>query len=415
MAKLSNRLTDKAVNNQTKAGWHADGDGLYLKVTPAGTKSYAFRYTLQGKPHFLGLGSIKTVSLKEAREAAKAMRKLLLEGVDPAKARVEQRAQIAVIPTFSEAAARYIEAKRHEWTNQKHADTWESSLRMHIEPTIGKLRVDGIKTGDVQEALEKIWRTMPETASRTRQRVEKIFDWCKTSKYRTDENPARWHGNLEHLLPKLSKVQKVVNQPALPWVRMPEFIKALDNQKGNAAQALKLLVLCAMRSGEVRLLKWSDIEDGLITIPAERMKAKREHRIPLSAKALELLSKVKRIEGEELVFPGMKPGQPMSDATLLKVIKRMNEGGHNLLDPAGQPIVVHGFRSSFKTWATESTLFPRELVEMALAHEIGNKVEAAYLRGDALEKRRSLMDAWAAFATAEPTAAKVIPMGKVAG
>lgn len=414
MAKLSNQLTDKAVNNQTKPGWHADGDGLYLKVTPTGTKSYAFRYTLHGKPNFVGLGSIKTVSLKEAREGAKAMRKLLIDGIDPAQAKREKRVQIAAIPTFSEAAARYIEAKRHEWTNQKHADTWESSLRMHMEPTIGKLRVDGIKTGDVQEALEKIWRTMPETASRTRQRTEKIFDWCKTSKYRTDENPARWEGNLEHLLPKLSKVQKVVNQPALPWVRVPEFLKALDSQKGNAAQALKLLVLCAMRSGEVRLLKWSDIKDGVITIPGERMKAKREHRIPLSKEAMALLDNVKRVEGEELIFPGMKPGEPMSDATLLKVIKRMNESGHNLVDPTGQPVVVHGFRSSFKTWATESTLFPRELVEMALAHEIGNKVEAAYLRGDALEKRRNLMDAWATFATAEPTGGKVIGLNKTA-
>lgn len=263
MAKLSNRLTDTKVNQEKKAGWHPDGDGLYLKVTPAGTKSYAFRYTLQGKPNFIGLGSIKTVSLKEAREAAKAMRKQLLEGVDPGKAKRETRAKTMAIPTFSEAAARYIEIKKHEWTNQKHADTWESSLRMHIEPTIGMLRVDGIKPDDIVKALEKIWRTMPETASRTRQRVEHIFDWCKTSKYRTDENPARWKGNLKHLLPDLKKLQTVVNQPALPWVRIPEFMKALDKQKGNAAQALKLLVLCAMRSGEVRLLKWSDIEDGV--------------------------------------------------------------------------------------------------------------------------------------------------------
>lgn len=412
MAKLSNRLTDTAVRQTKKAGWHADGDGLYLKVTPAGTKSYAFRYTLQGKPNFLGLGSIKTISLQEAREAAKAMRKLLLEGVDPAKAKREQRAHMTAIPTFSEAAARYIEAKKHEWTNQKHADTWESSLRMHMEPTIGMLRVDGIKTGDVVKALEKIWRTMPETASRTRQRVEKIFDWCQTSGYRTSENPARWKGHLENLLPKLSKVQAVVNQPALPWVRIPEFIKALDNQKGNAAQALKLLVLCAMRSGEVRQLKWSDIKDWLITIPADRMKASREHRIPLSKEAMALLAQVKRIKGEDLVFPGMKPGQPMSDATLLKVIKRMNEAGHNLVDPTGQPVVVHGFRSSFKTWATESSIFPRELVEMALAHAIGGKVEAAYLRGDALQKRRSLMQSWAAFATSKPTAGKVVRLGK---
>jgi len=395
MARLSNRLTDRAVANQTKPGWHLDGDGLYLKVTPTGSKSYVFRYTLNGKPHFAGLGSVKVITLKEAREAARAMRKQLSEGIDPLQTKRAAKAVVSAIPTFSEAAARYIEAKQHEWGNKKHIETWSSSLRLHIEPHIGTLRVDTIKTGDVLTALEKIWVTMPETATRTRQRVEKIFDWCKTSGYRTGENPARWGGNLEHLLPKPSKFQKVINQPSLPWARMPEFMALLSNQKGSAAQAVKLAVLCAMRSNEVRHLRWSDISGKVITIPADRMKADKEHRIPLSSAAVDLLEGIQRID--DLVFPGMKPGQPLSDVTLLKVIKRMNEKGCDLVDTTGRPIVVHGFRSSFKTWATESTLFQREVIEMALAHTLGNKVEAAYLRGDAIEKRRALMEAWAVY------------------
>lgn len=412
MARTIERLTAVFIRQTKKCGLHNDGGGLNLKVTETGSKSFVFRYTLQGDEKRIGLGSIHTVSLAEAREKAKAARQMLLEGIDPGKANRERRAAKMVVPTFSEACTRYISAKKSEWTNKKHHDTWESSLRMHIEPTIGTMRVDSIQTGDVVQALEKIWTAMPETASRTRQRVEKIFDWCKISGYRTVENPARWRGCLEHLLPKLSKTQRTENQPALDWRRIPEFMRALESEDGFAAKALKLVILCAMRSGEARLLRWGDVDmtGNTITIPGNRMKAGKEHKIPLSAEALRLLKGLHRIEGEELVFPGRKLGEAMSDATMLRVVQRINaDRKDKFLDPkTGKPVVVHGFRASFKTWATEATDHPRDLVESALAHIIENKTEAAYQRGDVLDKRRKMMGQWAAYATESGVTGKII-------
>lgn len=412
MARTIERLTAVLIRQTKKCGLHSDGGGLNLKVTETGSKSFVFRYTLQGDEKRIGLGSIHTVTLAEAREKARAARQMLLEGIDPGKANREQRMAKLAVPTFSEACARYIAAKKSEWTNQKHRDTWESSLRMHIEPTIGTMRVDAIQTGDVVQALEQIWITMPETASRTRQRVEKVFDWCKISGYRTAENPARWRGCLEHLLPKLSKTQRTENQPALDWRRVPEFMKVLELEDGFAAKALKLVILCAMRSSEARLLRWEDVDmtGKIITIPGGRMKAGKEHRIPMSAEALRLLKGLKRIEGEALVFPGTKPGKPMSDATMLRVVQRINADSEDkFLDPkTGKPIVVHGFRASFKTWATEATAYPRDLVESALAHTIESKTEAAYQRGDALDKRRKLISQWATYATGPSVSGKVI-------
>lgn len=412
MARIIERLTAVSIRQTKKCGLHSDGGGLNLKVTETGSKSFVFRYSIQGDEKRIGLGSIHTVSLAEAREKAKAARQMLLEGIDPGKANRESRAAKMAVPTFSEACTRYISAKKSEWTNKKHQDTWESSLRMHIVPTIGTMRVDAVQTGDVVQALEKIWTTMPETASRTRQRVEKIFDWCKTSGYRTAENPARWRGCLEHLLPNLSKTQRTENQPALDWRRIPEFMKALESEDGSAAQALKLVILCAMRSGEARLLRWGDVDmtGKVITIPGDRMKAGKEHRIPLSAESLRLLKGLHRIEGEELVFSGRKLGEPMSDATMLRVVQRINADREDkFLDPkTGKPVVVHGFRASFKTWATEATAYPRDLVESALAHRIESKTEAAYQRGDVLDKRRKMMSQWAAYATGPVMISKVL-------
>lgn len=411
MAQTINKLSAVFIRQITKTGWYADGAGLYLKVTPTGSKSFAFRYTLQGRTTFIGLGSINTITLSEARERAKDARGLLLEGIDPGQANRHSREAKMAVPTFAEACSRYIAGKSAEWTNQKHIDTWESTLRMHVGPSIGTMRVDVIQSGDVVRALEKIWVAMPETAMRTRQRVEKVFDWCKIAGYRSAENPARWRGCLEHLLPKISKTQKVENQPALDWRRVPEFMRALDKEEGLAAQALKLVILCAMRSGEARLLRWGDVDcsEKIITIPGDRMKARKEHRIPLSAPAMKLLKGLERIADEELVFPGMKCNEPMSDATMLRVIQRMNERREDkFLDPkTSKPVVVHGFRASFKTWATEATTHPREVVESALAHTIGNKTEASYQRGDALDKRRRLMNQWASYATAQEIKGKV--------
>lgn len=412
MARTINRLSAVFVRQTTKPGWYADGGGLYLKVSPSGSKSFAFRYTLQGRPTFIGLGSVNTISLSNAREKSKDAREQLLAGIDPGKASREKRAAKMAVPTFTEACARYIEAKRGEWTNQKHFDTWKSSLRMHVEPTIGAMRVDVIQTGEVVRALEKIWATMPETASRTRQRVEKVFDWCKTAGYRSADNPARWKGCLEHLLPKISKTQNVENQPALDWRRVPEFMTALESEDGLAAKALRLVILCAMRSGEGRLLRWDevDLEEKVLTIPAARMKARKDHRIPLSNEAVKLLKGVDRIEGEELVFPGRKQGGPMSDATMLRVIQRMNgDRIDQFIDPkTSKPVVVHGFRASFKTWATEATGYPRDLIEAALAHTIESRTEAAYQRGDALEKRRKMMSQWASYASGVEVRGKIV-------
>lgn len=410
MAQTINKLSAVFIRQTTKPGWHADGAGLYLKVAQSGSKSFAFRYTLKGRTTFIGLGSINTVTLSEARERAKEARGMLLMGIDPGKANRDAREAKIAVPTFAEACSRYIAGKSGEWTNQKHKDTWESSLRMHVEPTIGTMRVDSIQSGDVVRALQKIWAEMPETAMRTRQRIEKVFDWCKTAGYRSAENPARWRGCLEHLLPKISKSKKVENQPALDWRHVPEFMLALDSEEGLAAKALKLVVLCAMRSGEARLLRWEDIDysEKIITIPGDRMKSRKEHRIPLSSEAMKLLRGLARIDDEKLVFPGMKYGEPMSDATMLRVIHRINERRQDkFLDPkTGKPIVVHGFRASFKTWATEATSHSREIVESALAHTIGNKTEASYQRGDSLDKRRRLMSQWSTFATGQKIAVK---------
>lgn len=412
MARTIDKLTTVFIRQTVKSGWHADGGGLYLKVTKNGSKSFAFRYTLQGRSTFIGLGSVKTITLGEAREQARAARKLLIEGVDPGRDKRAQKSLALAVPTFAQACDRYIAAKRSEWSNKKHAETWESSLRIHMYPTLGNLRMDSILTGDVVKALEKIWTLMPETASRTRQRTEKVFDWCQTAGYRTASNPARWRGCLEHLLPKLSKVQRVENQPALDWRLVPEFMKDLRSENTLAGKALKLAILCCMRSGEVRLLKWDEVNitEKTITIPGCRMKAGRDHRIPLSPLVLKLLRDLERVEGEQLVFPGRKPGEPMSDATMLRVVQRINEKQQGkYVDPkTGKPIVVHGFRASFKTWATEATAYPRDLVESALAHTIANKTEASYQRGDSLEKRMKMMGKWAAYAIGQSTKEKIL-------
>lgn len=390
--------------------------GLHLRVH-ADSRSWILRYlagvTEDGKPRRrdAGLGSYPDVSLAEARESARKLREQLRQGVDPIDYKRAQAPRVfaSAVLSFHEATRRYIAAKSHEWKNAKHKDQWTNTLKTYADPIIGKLPVDQISLREVEAVLSPIWTTKTETASRVRQRVEAVLDWATVSGHRTGDNPARWRGNLEHVLATPGKVKKARNQPALPVDSMPKFMAALRKRDG-AAKALEFAILTATRSGELRGARWDeiDLDAQLWTIPAARMKGKREHVVPLSPQALALLEALPRFADSGLVFPGTRGGE-LSDATLAKVIKLMDaadlkSGGTGYRDPKqlddeGKPrlVVPHGFRSTFRDWASERTNYPRDVAEMALAHTIENKVEAAYRRGALLTKRAKMMADWAEF------------------
>lgn len=389
--------------------------GLHLRVQ-GNNRSWILRYlagvTEDGKPRRrdAGLGSYPDVPLAEARESARKLREQLRQGVDPIDHKRAQAPRVfaSAVLTFHEATRRYIAAKSHEWKNAKHKDQWTNTLKTYADPIIGKLPVDQIGLREVEAVLSPIWTTKTETASRVRQRVEAVLDWSTVSGHRSGENPARWRGNLEHVLAKPGKVKKSQNQPALPIDSMPRFMAALRKRDG-AAKALEFAILTATRSGELRGARWDeiDLDSRAWTIPAARMKADREHVVPLSPQAVALLEALPRFADTGLVFPGAR-GQ-LSDATLAKVIKLMDaadqkNGGAGYRDPKqldddGKPrlVVPHGFRSTFRDWASERTNYPRDVAEMALAHTIENKVEAAYRRGALLTKRAQMMNDWAEF------------------
>lgn len=393
------KLTQLQVDKLKIEGIHSDGAGLSLKVTKNGSKSWVYRYMLAGKAHWMGLGSYPDVSLAEAREKAAELRKLTRQGIDPLAEKQKQastiRAAIAKAITFNDASEQYIEARAPSWKNAKHVDQWRNTLKTYAGPVIGHIDVAAIDTGHIMRILEKdqFWTTKTETASRVRGRIESVLDWATVRKYRAGENPARWKGHLDKLLPARTKVKKTGHHAALPWVEIGQFMKDLRTQVGISARAVELAILTAARSGEVRGAVWDeiDLDAGMWIIPAERMKAKKEHRIPLSGQALKLLSQQKEAYPLGLVFPGakIKDGKQtqLSDMSLTAVLRRMSR----------HDITVHGFRSSFRDWAAESTAYPNEMVELALAHTIGNKVEAAYRRGDMFEKRRRMMNDWAGF------------------
>ncbi len=391
MPKLS-----AAFCKQVKApGRYSDrGTGLVFVVSPTGAKRWLFRYQRHGRRRELGLGPYPVVGLAEAREVALEMRRALHRGEDPA--RVLRRGD--AMRTFREAAEALIEAKSHEWRNAKHRQQWRSTLVTYAYPVVGEMPVAAVTVEHVLEVLRPIWMTKPETAARLRGRIEAVLDFARAQGWREGENPARWRGHLDHLLPRPSKVRLVRHHPALDWRSAPDFVAELRGMPGLAARALEFLVLTAARSGEVRGARWReiDLDAGVWTIPAERTKAGREHRVPLGPRAIDLLRELPRLD-EALVFPGTK-GE-MSDMTLAAVIRRMNrrregEGHPPWSDPEGRPITVHGFRSTFRTWAHEATSFPSEIAEAALGHVVGDRVERAYRRGDALERRRALMIAW---------------------
>jgi integrase len=399
---MPKKLSALLVKSIKKVGWHGDGDNLWLQVTASGSKSWVFRYTRDGKQRVLGLGPLGDVSLALARERAYRMRLQLLDGVDPAAARLSERQRIsqeqAKALTFDAAANQLIDSKRAGWRNVKHSEQWSATLRTYVSPVVGHLDVSTIDTPLIVKCLKPIWTTKTETASRVRQRIEAVLDWAAVAGFRSGDNPARWKGHLEHILPAPQKVAARGNHPSLPWRLVPAFMQSLRAREGVSARALEFTILCAARTGEVRGAKWQelDLEAGIWTVPADRMKAGREHQVPLSSACVALLKNLPRVKGTDLVFPGSRSDTKLSDASLGAVIKRMNEPPM-WLDERGQHVVPHGFRSSFRVWAAEATSHPREAAEHALAHQLPDKVEAAYQRGTLFPRRVSLMEDWAQF------------------
>lgn len=403
-----NRLTVASVNAQNKPGLYADGLGLYLQVAKGGSKTWIFRFMLNGRPRKMGLGSVYTVPLKLAREKAAEQRLKLLDADDPIEVRkaerMEKLAASATAMSFKEAAEGYIKAHRAGWKNIKHAGQWKATLETYVYPIFGDLAVQRVDTALVLKVLETIWTEKPETATRVRGRVESILDWATARGSRKGDNPARWRGHLDKLLPARSKVAKVQHHAALPYSEVGAFVAAVKAMEGVSPKALEFAILTATRTGEVVGARWPEIdtENALWTIPAERMKAGKEHRVPLSKRALEILASLPREKGNDAVFIGDKKGQGLSNMALLMTLRRMKR----------DDLTVHGFRSTFRDWGAEQTSYPNELLEIALAHTVSDKTEAAYRRGDMFDKRRRLMDDWSAHCatTKKPAASNVTPI-----
>ncbi len=379
-------------------GRHGDGRGLFLYVKLSGARSWVLRYQVQKRRRDLGLGPYPDVTLAMARERASEARRLIAEGEDPIT-----KKQQAKPKTFEDAALELIESKRPGWKNAKHAAQWTSTLEAYAFPKIGQVQVARLETSNVMAVLTPIWSAKPETANRVRQRIEAVLDYASALGIRTGENPARWRGHLDHLLPKPTKVRAVKHHPALPHAEIADFMAHLACREGVAARALGFTVLTAARSGETRGATWAeiDLDAGVWTIPADRMKAGKEHRVPLSTAALGLLGENR--DDDKLIFESeAKPGKPISDMSMTAVLRRMER-----ID-----ITVHGFRSTFRDWAGETTGFPREVIEAALAHGIKDKAEAAYARSDLFNKRRELMAAWSKFACAAERAENVVSISK---
>lgn len=380
-------MSARTVATLKNVGRHADGNGLYLSISDNGGRRWVFLYRSGGKVREKGLGSAVSVSLKDARLKADEVRKQLSAGLDPIN---EGRKNNGVM-TFAECSKIYIDSHAAGWSNPKHADQWRNTLKTYADPVIGKLPVNKIDVSHIMKILDPIWRTKTETASRVRGRIESILDWAAVKKYRGSENPARLKGHLDHLLPRRQKVAKVQHHPALSYKDIPAFMADLRTREGTGALALEFTILTAARTNETLGAKWDeiDLESKVWTVPADRMKARVEQAVPLSDRAIDILKALST--DTEYVFPGNGENNPMSSMSLLAVLKRMNRSD----------ITTHGFRSTFRDWAAETTEFPNEVVEMALAHTIKNKAEAAYRRGNMLDRRRVLMDAWSVFCRGE--------------
>ncbi|MBM3572872.1 MAG: DUF4102 domain-containing protein [Alphaproteobacteria bacterium] len=405
--RVIGRLTALAATKAKKPGLYADGGGLYLQVASATARSWIFRYRAPGKktPRDLGLGSLATVTLAAARDAARDARALLKAGRDPVEARKEAKAKAnldaARAMTFKACAQAYIEAHKEGWRNETHAAQWPATLKAYAYPVIGELPVQAVDVALVLKILSPIWKEKPETASRVRGRIEAVLDWARVRGFRTGDNPSRWRGLLDHLLPARGKVRAVKHHPALPFDEVGAFVAELRKQEGVAARALEFLILTAARTSEVTGATWGEVDKAkaLWVVPSDRVKAGREHRVPLSPRALEILEEMKPL-GSEYLFPGGKAGKPLSENAMLALLRRMGR----------DDVTTHGFRSTFKDWASERTSYPHEVSEMALAHAVGNKVEAAYRRGDLLEKRKRMMADWSRFCSTVRKPGDVVPI-----
>jgi integrase len=415
---LAEKITALFVRHIKRPGRYCDGGNLYLQVRNSTSKkspdsinkSWAFRYSRNDKQTWMGLGPYPDVSLAEARELATDARKQLLKGIDPltdkrARKRAARRAHDDIL-SFAECAEKYIDAQAPGWSNPKHIDQWRNTLKNVAGPVFGHLPVDEIDTALVMRCIEPLWTTKTETASRLRGRIESVLDWATVRGYRGGDNPARWRGHLDKLLPRPSLVTRVKHHAALPYTEAGAFLQTLRDDPGIASRALELTILTAARTNEVIQAEWSEFDLGLgiWVVPAERMKSKREHRVPLSDDAVSVL---KAVEGrsQRYVFPGHKRGSHLSNIAMLQVLKRLGR----------TDITVHGFRSTFRDWCAESTNYPSDVAEMALAHVLRDKTEAAYRRGDLFEKRARLMADWARYCSKPSTPAEVIAIRQSTG
>ena len=408
MAKQVNRLTTPEIRGAMKSGMHPDGGGLYLQVTGA-AKSWIYRYT-SGKTRYLGLGAYPTVSLADARTERDKAKKAIQEGHDPIEARRLADAPKPAVVTFRDAVDDYISAHAAGWRNPKHRAQWRSTLDTYCQALLNR-PVEEIDTLAIKAALKakvetrrgtgELWTTLPETASRVRGRIEAVLDAYNALNHRSVLNPARWKGHLQHILPPRKDIERVEHHAALPWAMMPDFMAKLRERTSMGALALRFVTLTACRTGEAIGATWAEIDwtGALWTIPAGRMKGKKEHRVPLTEQALAVLREalVLQVSDNQAapIFAGQDPARGLSNMTMTIMLRRLGHGD----------LTVHGFRSTFRDWCAEATAYPRELAEVALAHAIGGKTEAAYQRGDLLDKRRQMMTDWASFATTPPAGA----------
>lgn len=408
----SNLLTVKSVERLLRTGekaMHGDGQGLYLKVSSVGSGSWIYRFKLNGKSRDMGLGTVDDISLVQARESASQARNIVKGGSDPVLLRQQlsrpcEENIASPAKVFREVAEDYIEAHKAGWKNAKHAQQWTNTLATYAFPIIGSKPVDEVETDHILQILNPIWTQKPETAARVRNRLELVLDAAKARRLRTGENPAQWRGHLDKLLPRRRLADRG-NHASLPWQQLPTFMAALKASTDLSSIAVKLTVLCALRTSEVLGGCWGEVDfkEEIWTIPAARMKAGRQHRVPLSQPVLDMLRSLKTQSRSELLFPGRTTGRPLSNMAMLQKIRGMDEislknKGPGWRNEAGEVITMHGFRSSFRDWAAETTNFANIVPEMALAHKISNATEAAYRRGDLLEKRKQLMEEWARYA-----------------
>jgi integrase len=398
MARVFGKLSPTKVAKVTAPGLHADGGNLYLQVSPSGAKSWSFRFMLDSRAREMGLGPLHTIGLAEARARAAEARRLLLDRIDPIEHRQNSRQQSSMAAarakSFEACADAYIKAHGASWSNAKHAQQWRATLSTYAYPVFGDLPVAAIDLGLVVQVLEPIWTAKPETATRLRGRIEAILDYAKTRGWRSGDNPARWKGVLENVLPAKGRIVRVKHHAALPWRGLPPFMTRFAGQRGIAAQALAFTILTAVRTGDVIGASWRefDLGQGIWTIPAARVKGRqRDHRVPLSKVALRIVREIASLNGScephGFVFPGEQAAKGLSNMALLAVLRRMGRGD----------ITTHGFRSTFRDWAAEVTDYRHEVVEAALAHVVDDKVVAAYRRTDFFDRRRDLMDDWGRF------------------